>query len=302
MLSRHFSPILKGGLKFDAGMILMEFDALREPERTRFPDIGEYLRGLFEFNEVLPKMLWKGEIHPDLYIANQLDAVAGMDFPAVDFIPNEIADKWKQNGPDDYNLNQASRIRHGDQFHDTFIEPMCAKILGIPTSEVVARYHRCAWLPLYWPQTLRNRESLPTRFWYPRKGYAGILAEHFGTGEAKNHQPVVSRVEIKLTFVVAKPTREFQTLFVVDPSPIYRITNQDACAGLNPKYQRFVIESREYCQDVTDEAQKLNLFSSVQYSSSLSAWIPTPTLGNVRLGWKPAPHLNDQLWSIMCSQ
>ena len=76
MLSRHFQPIERGGMKWDAGMILMEFDALREPEATQFPQIGEYLRSLgMEFNEVKPQMLWCGHFHPDLYIANQLAAV-----------------------------------------------------------------------------------------------------------------------------------------------------------------------------------------------------------------------------------
>lgn len=175
MLSKHFQPIERGGYRWDAGMILFEFDALREPEKTQFPKIGEYLRGLgMEFNEVKPQMLWCGHFHPDLYIANQLDAV-----PLSLVNPNDwnVNGARKQEWPEEFSLASASRTYNGIPFHEAFIEPMCQKILGIPSSAVVAKYHRTAWLPLFFPQTLREKKNLPTKFWYPKCGYAGIVYE-----------------------------------------------------------------------------------------------------------------------------
>src|SRR5690348_8273511 len=164
MLSRHFNPIERGGAKWDAGMILYEFDALREPERTQFPKVRAYLESLgIEFNEVRPQMLWCGRIVPDLYIANQLEAVPlGWYGDQVYFHPT---DRRKSEWPVGMMLNTVSTACHGGKFHDTFIEPMCVKVLGVPTSSVIARYHRAAWLPIYWPETLRARASFETRFW-----------------------------------------------------------------------------------------------------------------------------------------
>lgn len=300
MISNHFCPVVRNGMKFDAGMCLLEFDALREPEATQFPKIGDYLRGLgFEFNEVKPSMLWCGNIVPDLYIANQLDAVPlGFVESRVDLVPSNNKASW----PETYTLNQASRIRNGEKFHHAFIEPMCIKISGIPSNEIIARYHRSLWLPLYWPQTLRKKESLPTKFWYPTSGYAGVIAERLGSGSQPAQWPVVAeadRVEITLSFVLAKPAKEFQVLFVVDKSPIYRVTNQDACSGVRLPLERFVVESREYCADITDELQRLGLVINVQYSSQMKIRMPLPTLANYRRGWRPAPHLNDQLLQVM---
>lgn len=297
VISSHFRPVERNGMKWDAGMILYEFDALREPEKTRFPQIGDYLRGLgVEFNEVCPQMLWCGHIVPDLYIANRLTAVPQGWQSSVEMpVPRSHN---KARWPDTLSLRAQSLISHGKEFHEAFIEPMCEKIAGIPSAEVVARYHRALWLPLYWPQTLRDKTPLYTRFWYPRDGYAGVVGERLGFSDRKRMVPMDS-VELTITFLLAKPTREFQVLLVADKSPIYRVTNQDACAGLPLDYCRFVVESRAYCPDIGDEMQRLNLVSGARYLSQMKARLPLPTLVNVRRGWMPAPNLNEQLWSVM---
>lgn len=108
-------------------------------------------------------------------------------------------------------------------------------------------------------------------------------------------------VELTITFILAKPSRPFQVVFVADKSPIYRVTNQDACAGIEAERHRFVVESREYCADILAEGERLGLFTQPQYSSSMKVRIPLPTLANVRRGWKPSPNLNEQIWKLMNS-
>src|SRR5690349_7842757 len=124
----HLDPIVIDGLKFDRGMTLFEFDAFREPEKTRFQKIGEYVKSRCPMNEIpTPQMYWQGRYWPDLYIANQLDA----DYAPVD-VPDFVwFDRWeKERWASDFSLYAASTSMHGEEFHNAFIEPMCRKITG----------------------------------------------------------------------------------------------------------------------------------------------------------------------------
>lgn len=288
--------------KFDRGMILCEFSALREPEATRFPQIGAWLRAKdIEFNEVpTPQMLYKGRLCPDLYIANQLDAV-----PEGNYYKARRAE-WqydKSAWRDEFHLRAASVMSHGKKFHETFIEPMCRKITGRSSSEIAAKYHRAAWLPLYWPQTLRARKSIPTPFHYPRAGYAGDIRGKLPQSE-RAHEIIggnvadAEGVQINLAFVLAHPRQNFSVAFIVDDSPIYRVTNQDACAGtVGHGYSRFVVEYRGEC-NVPTELARLGL-ATVHQVAYGSMKMSLPTIENVRRGWKPRPNINEQIFAYM---
>ena len=279
MLSPHFKPVEHFGYKFDRGMILYEFDALREPEKTRFPKIGEWVKARVDMVEIpTPKMLWNGRLCPDLYIANQLDAVPeglGDDAMAV---PG-----WG----DDATLEEVSVIGHGEAFHDTFIEPMCQKITGLDSSRVLARLHRAAWLPLYWPETLKARASIKTPFWYPKAGFAGV----FDTAPQPRQQAQTG--QINLAFLVAKPREPLSVCFVVDKSPIYRVTDMDECAGIKTEYHRFVIEYRGTC-GVMNEGQRLGLVGDAECCAFGSAHLPLPIAENAHIDF--TNNMNAQFW------
>lgn len=273
MLSKHFQPIEANGCKFDRGMILFEFDAFREPEKTQFAKIGEWVKERIEMVEIpTPQMLWRGKFAPDPFIANQLSGV-----------PADV------------------------DFHETFIEPMCRKISGRSYSEMERKYHRALWLPEYWPETLRARQSLRTPFWYPRCGYAGSIidcVQQLGKDAGVHgNRPNDSSNEtsgISLAFLLAKPRHDFSVLFVVDQSPIYRVTDQDVCAGIETEWHRLVVEYQS--QDpigVVHELTRLGLISDVRWVSFHRMKMPIPTITNVLNGWKPAPHMNAQLWEVM---
>ena len=53
-------------------------------------------------------------------------------------------------------LNDISIYNHGKTFHQNFIEIFCKKTLYCSTKDVLARFHRVCWLPLYYPETIRN--------------------------------------------------------------------------------------------------------------------------------------------------
>ncbi len=297
-------PVEHFGYKFDRGMILYEFDALREPEKTRFPLIGDWVKARCEMDEIpAPSMLWRGKIVPDLYISNQLegltdDVVHHRAEAARDIPPKH---EWS----DELDLENASITLTGQTFHDTFIEPMCAKISGRKAREISAKYHRAIWLPLYWGQTLRSRQSLRTPFYYPKAGYAGAVAEGIGTGQkslVQGHSGSdADCVDIKLAHVVARPRTKLSVLLVVEKSPIYRITDQDACAGIDTEFHRYVVEYRGPCS-VSHELQRLGLIVERKHIEFSSFRMTLPTIRNVLAGWKPKPTINDQLWSHIESE
>lgn len=298
-------PVEHFGRKFDRGMVLFEFDALREPEKTRFPQIGAWLRERVPMVEApTPSMLWRKRICPDLYIANQLEALRDTDCGTQGHLQGTGCHLTIEGG--DVSFEFVSRFQHGDSFHETFIEPMCRKITGRPSREIAAKYHRAIWLPLYWPQTLRARASIRTPFYYPTAGYAGnALACLSGTPEYSgksatwhNNDSQTDSISISLAFVVAAPRRTFSVLFVVDDSPIYRITDMDACAGIDAPEHRLIVEYRGEC-NVPLELERLILAHYPQKVAYDSIKFTLPTIKNVLAGWKPRPTINDQLWSII---
>lgn len=104
--------------------------------------------------------------------------------------------------------------------------------------------------------------------------------------------------DIALAFMTVRPRERFSVLFVVDPSPVYRITDMDVCAGLDPSFHRWVVEYRQPCA-VMSELQRLGLCTGFESCAFGNVRLPLPTIKNVRAGWKPKPHINDQLWGIM---
>ena len=282
----------------------MEFDALREPERTRFPQIGAWLRAKgMEFNEIpTPQMLWRGKFWPDLYISNRLDAVE-ICFADFHFANIEKPSMSKGQWRDDLPLEVVSLWQQGVDFHESFIEPICRKITSRSSSAISAKFHRSVWCPLYYPETLRARASIRTPFYYPRAGYAGVIGEAVGFVPAASHvadaQSALDTVSLSLTYLLAKPAHSYSVCFVVDDSEIYRVTDMDVSAGLNPEYHRFVVESRGYGTDILKDLQRMGLTGEIKNVATGSAKMPIPTIKNVLAGWKPAPHMNDQLWAMM---
>ena len=298
-------PVEHFGQRFDRGSILFEFDALREPERTQFPIIGKHLsaRGCV-FNEIpVPVMLWRGKLWPDLYIANQLEAVPedwfGTAFESLSH------PQWKSGWQGNFRLRDASIDNHGENFHAEFIETMCLKISGRSSADISAKFHRALWLPLYWPQTLRARKSIRTPFFYPSAGYAGRLTEllpvQVGGIKRSDAIPEYASVALSIAYVVAEPREIFSVCFVVDESPIYRITDMDVCAGIEAPLHRLIVEYRGECH-VHDEMARLGFVDRIEQIAYGSARLQLPTLANVQAGWTPRPHINAQILEIINGQ
>ena len=204
-LGGHFAGLEVAGHIFDAGMVFLEFTSFNmEPgadissyDPTRRNDVGRFLtvieRTLQEFadwREVpTPRMRVDGSLLPDLLIANQLSSLHSLAPNMVAKIRYELQELTAgTRGPLHtsrkatdalfltYDLETVSLANHGQTFHELFIEPFCRKVTAQSTAVCVPPFHRMAWLPLFYPETLLreldgNPQSLPaTVFSYPTAG------------------------------------------------------------------------------------------------------------------------------------
>lgn len=206
----HFTTLEFDGMAYDAGMVLHEFtsfcprgndediytyDASIRNDAGRFcKTLADYV-GRFQRTHAVGgiKMYVDGRCHDDLLIANDLMSLTEMPFAGQLLSELEVlaavGDRAelhasKKHYSPIFNhvaFESVSLANHGATLHAKLFEPFCRKLLNIGTSEVVALYHRVAWLPLFYPETLlsylrRLPQSLPpTVFEYPDLGCIGDL-------------------------------------------------------------------------------------------------------------------------------
>jgi hypothetical protein len=204
----HFTTMTCKGVVFDPGMVLHEFTSYRasprfEDVRTYNPatknDAGRFCdtvrRCVSAYQEIrdiaVPKMYVDGAVNDDILIANALSSMEQLRFrdsiesELLDLLKRPVTSPWhashKYSNEDFKQLDYqtASLINHGATFHGKLIEPYCKKVLNIATENVVALYHRVAWLPLFYPETLLSylqdtpQALPPTIFSYPHNERVG---------------------------------------------------------------------------------------------------------------------------------
>ncbi|MEQ1690957.1 MAG: hypothetical protein ABMA00_06715 [Gemmatimonas sp.] len=209
-LGGHFAGLSVAGHLFDAGMVFLEFTAFnasrdadlatyqpgRRNDAGRFVSIVEQTLSRFGNWRTVeaPQMRIGDQIYPDMLIANALTALAQLPTPLRAQMARELADargntraqfhpRHKTTDPEfaQYDLETVSVANHGYTFHHEFIEPFCRKVTAGTSASLAALYHRMAWLPLYYPETLASAlagepPSLPdTRFSYPTSGTIATL-------------------------------------------------------------------------------------------------------------------------------
>ncbi len=258
MLTANFLPVEINGLKFDQGMLLLEFDTIRqesEPDLStytcKYKDAGrfsgiveKFIRERFDIVEVsTPKMLMPlGIVAKDACITNHFDAA------------------------------DPSKLRY------LVAETMAFKLLGIPYKDIAPGYYRAGWLP---PPQLK-KGLRPVKFHYPKAGYFGVIAESLGTTPSAPKNKELDTVEIKIAFVTGSPIIEESVLFVVVPSPIYRVTSMDKCAGFVKDEHRLVVEYRGEC-NIADELARLGICHDAVVHGERKINFPLPTARNLHL-------------------
>ncbi len=206
----HFTRLTVAGLTFDPGAVSHEFtafnaagarDALSYDSRRR-SDVGRFIGLIEEFTrsqvELVrmpdPQTVYGGDLHPDLIMSNRFEllqhpVLAGRVRAEQEYIaaaPSGELHPRNKKTSDSFlkrSYYEASVLNHGATLHAAVFEPMFYKMSAISSTRLIALYHRIAWLPLYYPETLRSQSGenpqrlQETYFCYPRAGYIGALGE-----------------------------------------------------------------------------------------------------------------------------
>ncbi len=227
----HFTTVTCQGVSFDAGMVLYEFTSYNalsggEDPRTynaavrndagRFcKTVRDYIGGYQVTHDIAtPSMYVDGRVHDDILISNALSALRELSFAdtveaelgALVTVPAAALHASRKHRSETFkttDYRSASLANHGATLHGSLIEPFCQKLLNVPTSDVVALYHRVAWLPLFYPETLLSYlrgtpQPLPaTLFSYPVGECVGDLANKLKS-EIENSE--------RITIIAERPT------------------------------------------------------------------------------------------------
>ena len=201
----HFGGIDINNVHYDIGMNFLEFTSYRaEPSasvksynQTIKNDSGRFVGRIRSYVEEnlgvatvrveTPEMYLGGRWYEDFIISDRLGSLAKLP-PTLrgklakdiqNLEPPEALHARNKNTSTAFlraSLEEISRANHGDVFHETFIEPLCRKIINLSSSRIMAYYHRLAWLPIFYPETLKacfsgNPQPLPNvHFNYPESG------------------------------------------------------------------------------------------------------------------------------------
>lgn len=222
-LGGHFAGMHIDGHDFDIGMVMLEkrlhaggspdlrtYDAGMRNDWTRFGSIAaRWLDAQDNLRRVpTPTCLVQGSIVPDYLITNRLDVFAGIGVsgPAPLSCDDDChaSHKTTSTAYDTLSYADAARLNHGEALHSRFVEPYIRKSLGVSSNSFLARYHRAAWVPLYYPETLSGAlcgEAALAEypFWTTHNGFVGQLVKNLlGWLENQSNVTLIDRTVLSL--------------------------------------------------------------------------------------------------------
>ena len=196
----HFRGLQLPGGDFDIGMVLVErtgsvgvapdLTGYRPHLRYDWTRFGALVDSWLDAQVPLvrtptPEVFVEGCRWADHLLADRLDVVTAGGFPAPPRLarvdPRHPAGKATSPAYDTLTYADAAELAHGREIQRRLLEPFAEKLLGPAYGSLLARYHRAAWLPLYWPETLAAAcAGRPTGlreypFWATRSGFTGDL-------------------------------------------------------------------------------------------------------------------------------
>jgi predicted NAD/FAD-dependent oxidoreductase len=200
-LGGHFAGLQINGLDFDIGMVLLEENSAAESganlrsydprvrnDWTRFGGrASAWIRSKIDLTKAkTPECLIEGRRVPDYLISNRLDGLK--DIPTPDYLPQSdprhAAHKCERGVFDKLTYAEAATWNHSQLWHQRYVEPFVQKVFGVTSADFLARYHRAAWAPLYYPETLKlanlgNPTGLAEYpFWTTTNGHVGQLIKN----------------------------------------------------------------------------------------------------------------------------
>ncbi len=198
------------GQHFDLGMVLYEFTSFNDQEHADVlsfntnvrNDCGRFTSHIENFvHEFIttqpvsaPQMIFRDKVYEDLEQSNKFEVLrGGLTAGEQEVIQEELRASLQQKMShlharhklssyyDELDYETAAFYNHGPTLHNLLISPIARKITGARDSEFLARWHRVAWTPLFYPETLLSQWSdspqclNETVFSFPTEGDAGAL-------------------------------------------------------------------------------------------------------------------------------
>ncbi len=196
----HFAGLTLADHHFDVGMVLLEqhlpaspaptlaeYNPVRRNDWTRFGHLASaWMRRQVEIVRApTPECLLEGAVYPDFLMANRLEALSRLGVAAPKPLnpddPRHASHKAAAGPFDTLTYAEAALSHHGWGVHGRCIEPFVRKVTGVASDMLLARHHRAAWAPLYYPETVRDALAgrpvgLPEYpFWSTAQGFSGEL-------------------------------------------------------------------------------------------------------------------------------
>ncbi len=241
----HFRGRTVAGTTFDVGMVVLERSRSSapppdptgyRPERrydwTRFGTlIDDWLGEHAQLRRTpTPEALVEGRRRPDHLLADRLDVLADLDVPPPALLSRDdsahAAGKTTAAAYDTLTYAEAARLNHGPELHGRLVEPFAAKVLGPLAEQLLARYHRAAWLPLYWPETLAAaRDGRPT----------GLPEHAFWTTEGGAVADVVAGLEERLARLPNVQVSNAQVTSLAGGGAGWEVRTADGLAVSHPR-------------------------------------------------------------------
>jgi hypothetical protein len=197
----HFRGLRVDGTDVDIGMVTLEqlgggrpadarpsdYRPDRRYDWTRFaPLVDRWQEAHAELRRTpTPQVLVEGRRWPDHLMSDRLDVLAALGEPPPSVLarddPQHAAHKTTGEAFERLTYAEAAAVNHGSALQERLVTPFARKVLGPALDDLLALYHRAAWLPLYWPETVTAAcDGEPTAvaehpFWTTSSGFVGDL-------------------------------------------------------------------------------------------------------------------------------
>jgi hypothetical protein len=170
----HFSGINIQGNFVDLGMVLLEFGSSSIKEFDGVGDIKAFqaLVKFFDRYDTEPasiKVKFKSSIHPDYIISDNCKLIWEQNYPSNSTMvcPSQ---KWQLDYFDSTTYHEYCRTAY-PEFYSELLERFANKISYGGHEKMSCRYHRSAWLPLYYPNTVSGQNNCIKN--YPFRKFSG---------------------------------------------------------------------------------------------------------------------------------
>jgi hypothetical protein len=199
----HFSGLNLGGQFVDVGMVLLELgnntisshDGAKDVKNSRA--VEEYF-GNYKTAPAIIKCRMDGKLYPDHIIADDCKLMWERRYTA-DLLAESPQEKWLNNYFEHTTYHEYCSLAYGN-FYSDMLEKFASKISYGGYKNLSARYHRTAWLPLYYPNTVAGEnkviETYPFRR-FVQKSVAEVIVEKYNS-ILKNNKRYINDSELNL--------------------------------------------------------------------------------------------------------